>query len=347
MMIRFMKLSTLFSIATCATALVATLSQANDLLVVDRTLGSVYRYSADGDFLNIVVKDTANLQGPAGIVLSPDQKKLYISNTQSSTVFQYDYNLATGMATNPTLFADSTAGLAFPNGLKFSQDGTKLYVANLGGTGVAQLSSADGSPAGFPLFGPQSGGAGYSGLDFAPSGRLIAGVYSDFTTFQGSADIANSTGSALENLVSPSFDLALTAGVMVHGNDLYLSTNASSSPSPPVGAGGVYRFNATTGAADPTFSSVTGLAYPQGMVPALDGNGFLLGILGESDGAGRIDRYAFDGTFLGLFAASGDGTSAFKEATAFAVVAIPEPMSGGLIGIALISLSCVRSRRVS
>jgi hypothetical protein len=60
---------------------------------------------------------------------------------------------------------------------------------------------------------------------------------------------------------------------------------------------------------------------------APDGNGFFAGILGFSNGAGSISRYAFDGTFLSTFASPSQ--NGFSEATAF--VDVPTP-AVGLIG---------------
>jgi hypothetical protein len=57
---------------------------------------------------------------------------------------------------------------------------------------------------------------------------------------------------------------------------------------------------------------------------APDGNGFVAGILGFSNGSGNISRYAFDGTFENTFASSGGG--GFTEATAF--VAVPTSLIG-------------------
>jgi hypothetical protein len=328
------KFTALLGAAVCALA--STVGQASDLLVVDRLSASVYRYSSSGSFLNVVVNDTVNLQAPDGVAVSPDLTKLFVASAQNNSVIRYDYNATLGTATNPITFANDSDGLSFPNALKFSQDGSKLYVTNLNGTGVTQLNAADGTVAGPPLLGNFQFGASYSGIDYAPDGRLIVGIYADFATFQGSALISNAAGTALDSFVPASNDLAFTAGVMVHGNDLYLSTNAPPTATPPFGSGTIYRFNATTGAPDASFTPVTGLAYPQGMIPAPDGNGFLLGILGAANGEGRIDRYAYDGTYMGLYAASGNGINAFKEATAFTVVSIPEPASAGLIGIALL-----------
>jgi hypothetical protein len=69
---------------------------------------------------------------------------------------------------------------------------------------------------------------------------------------------------------------------------------------------------------------ITGVGFPQDLEEAPDGNGFLAGILGFTNGSGSISRYAFNGTFLSTFAVpSEDG---FTEATAFVVV--PTPLIG-------------------
>ena len=115
-------------------------SRAADLLVVDRLSNSVYRYSAAGALLGTVVDHSADLNQPTGIGMSPDFKELFVSSSQNNRVMKYDYDAATGVATNPTIFADATGGLAFPNDIQFSPDGSKVYVANLDG-GVSQFNA--------------------------------------------------------------------------------------------------------------------------------------------------------------------------------------------------------------
>ena len=134
-------------------------SRAADLLVADRLSNSVYRYSDSGALLGTVVDHSTDLNQPAGIGISPDSKELFVSSSQNNRVMKYDYNAATGVATNPTVFADASDGLAFPNDIQFSPDGSKIYVANLGGGGVARF-NVDGSSAGSPLaLPPNSSGA--------------------------------------------------------------------------------------------------------------------------------------------------------------------------------------------
>jgi hypothetical protein len=112
-------------------------------------------------------------------------------------------------------------------------------------------------------------------------------------------------------LVAPATSLNGASGLLVHGDDLYVTSMFASN---------IQRFDAHTGAHDPTFS-VAGLEFPQGLLAAPDGNGLLVGILGVSNGAGHIARYDFDGALLGTFAAHGNG--GFTEATAF--IEVPDP----------------------
>jgi sugar lactone lactonase YvrE len=78
-------------------------SRAADLLVVDRLSNSVYRYSAGGALLGTVIDNSADLNQPTGIGLSPDFKELYVSSSQHNHVMKYDYEAATGVASNPTM----------------------------------------------------------------------------------------------------------------------------------------------------------------------------------------------------------------------------------------------------
>ena len=148
----YAKLSLLIGIAVFL--VVPSGSRAADLLVADRLSNSVYRYSAAGALLGTVVDHSADLNQPAGIGMSPDFKEMYVSSSQNNRVMKYDYDPATGVATNPTIFADATGGLAFPNDIQFSPDGSTVYIANLGG-GVSRF-YADGSSAGSKLMLPTS-----------------------------------------------------------------------------------------------------------------------------------------------------------------------------------------------
>lgn len=305
--------------------------QAADVLVADRLTNSVYRYSETGDFLGVVLRDNVNINRPVGLALSPDLKKLYISSSQNSRLISYDYNYAAGTASNPTILAQGRAdGLAFPNAILFEPDGSKLYVSNLDDTpnnppqptGIAQF-YPDGTSAGPNIDTPFGGGSmlQFSGLAFAPDGELLVGGFLDYPTgSKGAVGKSNEAITTLSTLINPDASLAGASGLLVHGDHLYVSGMFASN---------IQRFNVHTGALDSSFSTIGGLAFPQGLVASPDGNGFLVGILGYINGTGHIAHYDFSGNKIGdgIFAMNGGG--GFREATVFIV---EPPMPGDFDG---------------
>jgi DNA-binding beta-propeller fold protein YncE len=312
------------------------LCRAGELLVSDRLTNSVYRYSDSGTFLGTLLTDNVNLNQPSGLQLSPDNKQLYVASSQNNRVVRYDYNFATGTATNPTVFASD--GLMFPNSVLFSKDGSKIYVSNLGGTGVAQFNT-DGTSAGPAINGAIAGGSvfQFSGLAHAPSGELLVGGFQDFPAgAAGAIAKSNAAVSSISDFIAPSPTLNGTGNLLVVGNDLFATAGF---------AGRVNKYNATTGAVDASFNAPTNLAFPASMVRAPDGNGILVGILGFQDGTGNISRFGLDGTPLGVFAQA-SLTNGFREATGIVYVAIPEPATVGLLGVAALAFGWVaRNRR--
>ena len=309
-------------------------ASADQLPVAVRLSNAVYRYSGNGTLLGTVLTDNVNLNQPSGIALSPDSTKLYVSSSANSQVVQYDYSVATGTATNPTIFANAAEGLAFPSSILFSQDGSKVYVSNLGGTGVAQFNT-DGTVAGPPVNGAVGGGAffQFSGLAFAPAGELLVGAFQDFPAgTSGTVAKSNAAITSLGDFLTPSPSLLGASGLLVDGNDLYVSG---------MFAGTIQRFNATTGAVDPSFG-LSGLAFPQTLLANPNGSGFLAGVLGFVNGSGNISKFGYDGSSLGVFANAGGG--GFTEATAFVSV-IPEPATIGMLTCAAAALGFTMRRR--
>jgi len=302
-------------------------SHAAEVLVADRLTNSVYRYSTSGTYLGTLLTDNVNLNQPAGIVASPDLSHIYVASSQNDQVVRYDYDYAAGTATNATVFATAAQGLNFPNDMVFSQDGSTLYVAGLNGQGISQLNAATGASAGPNILGGSS--FSFSGLEFGPTGELLAGGFD-----AGTVAKSNPAITAMADLVGPDPMITGAAGILVHGNDLYVTG---------LFTGQFNRFDATTGAIDPTFN-VSGLPFPQGVLLAADGNSLLVGILGVANGVGNISRYGFDGSFQGIFADNiGNAGVGFSEATAFIVV--PEPSTLVLAGVALAGLGFAAKRR--
>lgn len=300
-------------VAWLAPALLGTVSlaQAADVLVSDRLTHSVYRYSEEGEFLGVVLADPVNIDQPVGMALSPDLKHLYVSSAQNSRLIRYDYNYAAGTASNPSILAQGlTAGLAFPNAILFEPDGSKLYVSNLNGTGIAPF-FPDGTKAGPNITGTVGSEPIFqmSGLAWSPAGDLLAGVFTNGAGTRGAVAKSNATLSSMSGFIGPAAAINGAAGLLVHGNHIYVSGML---------AGNIRRYNAATGTADPTFG-VPNLSFSQGLVMAPDGNSFLVGILGVSNGDGYIGHYDFNGQPVngGVFASHGGG--GFSEATVILV----------------------------
>ena len=138
----------------------------------------------------------------------------------------------------------------------------------------------------------------------------------------------------MSDLVAPNATISGAAGVYLNGNDLYVTGLFGQS---------LEKFNATTGVQDNSFN-VSGLAFPQGIIASPDGQGMLVGILGDLPGGGNISEYSYSGQFLGVFASPNPG-SGFTEATAF--VHVPEPTSLALAGLGLAMLGFVIRRRAA
>jgi hypothetical protein len=293
---------------------------AGQLLVADRLTNKVFRYDEDGTFLNVVLSDNTNLNQPTGIALSSDRTKLFVSSFQNGRVVRYDYNFALGTASNPTIFA--TANLVSPNAIRFSHDGNTMYVSNLGGSGVAQFNAINGSSAGPPINGQigEEVSPGFwdifqfSGLEFAPTGELLVAGFQNFPGGnKGAIAKSNAAITTISNFIGPSASLNGASGLLVNGDDLYVTGMFASN---------IQRFDVHTGLVDSSFL-VSGLAFPQQLIAAPDGNGFLAGILGLNDGEGHIAHYDFDGNLIGdgKFAENVSVTGVgFTEATAFTVI---------------------------
>jgi hypothetical protein len=337
------RLALLLVAATFAFAPAA--SRAYEILVADRADGgmpNVYRYNSSGDFLGAVLTDTTGLSLPTGLALSPDKTKLYVSSSGNNTVFQYDYSVATGTATNPTVFADAADGLSQPSTIKFSPDGTTIYVSNLEPTqfagGVSQF-DVSGNPAGFPLFGGSI--FSYSGLDFTTGGDLVVGGFAN-ASFEGGLLKSNETLTGLNDLVAPTTTISGASGVAVDGDDVYVTG---------LFAGTIMKYDVNSGVQDFGFAVTTpdpvniNNPFYQGIALDPEGNGLLVGILGQGPMGSipsSVARYGFDGTFLGTLLASGGG--GFGEATAFITI-VPEPASIVLLGGTLFGLVGWRLRR--
>jgi hypothetical protein len=317
------------------------MAKAEIVLVADRLSNSVYSYSDAGGYRNVVVNDPVNLIQPSGLIMSPDRSKLYVADLAGS-VIRYDYNTATGTASNPFVFGDSTEGLAFPNGLIFSPDGSRLLVSNLGGTGIAQF-DLNGDLAGPPINGLVGFGAffQFAGMAYAPTGELLVAAFQDFPTgTTGAVAKSNPSISSLTDFIPANPTINGASSLLVNGGDLYVSGLAPFLPT-----GNIARFDVNSGAVDAGFL-ISGVESPQTLMADPNGVGFLAGILGATNGTGKIAHYDFNGNLVGdgVFAYNANISGVgFIEPTAFITV-VPEPTTFGLAGLALVGL--ITRRRI-
>ncbi|WP_442483682.1 SMP-30/gluconolactonase/LRE family protein [Aeoliella sp. SH292] len=305
-----------------------------DLLVADRLTHNVYRYDSEGNFLNVVLDDNSHINQAVGLTLSPDQSQLYVSSFQNDRVMRYDYDAATGTATNATIFAEGLAdGLMLPSSIKFSEDGNRIYVSNFNAPVVAQFDLA-GNPIGDPItgnIGVRDGSTivAFSGLAFAPTGELLVGGWMGAPDGSyGAIGKSNSAITTLTDFTGAVDEISGASGLLIEDDYVYVAGMLSSQ---------IRRFQLSDGALDTQFA-ITGVPFPQDLQAMPDGNGFLVGVLGDVAGSGRIDHYAFDGTFIGTYATIGGG--GFEEATAFifvneATLSVPGDFNGdGTVNLA-------------
>ncbi len=290
-------------------------SFASELLISDRLSNRILRYSASGSFLGVLTDDTAYLSEPNGMAVIGST--LYVANRQNNSVVGFSYDGYT--ATNPPIVVNT--GLNVPASILIQDSGeaAKMYISNLGaafdGATVTQL-FLDGAPAGDDLTGGLP--VGRSGLAFAPDGSLLVSSFQD-----GEILKYNSEAGAFESFIGSGGMLFGAGNMIVDGNSLYVTYGFS---------GAVMKYDATTGQPDPGFTPITNLVFPASISLAPDGNGILIGVLGLG-GDGSIERYGFDGTHLGRFAAAGpDLNLGFQEATGMLVVESPSGALGDTDG---------------
>ncbi|MDZ4780549.1 MAG: PEP-CTERM sorting domain-containing protein [Planctomycetia bacterium] len=292
----------LVPLLACVWADAAPAGEENEILVADRLTNRVLRYGgSDGSLIGVLVDDPINLDEPNGMALSPDKSKLYVASRQNSSIVRYDYN---GFeVANPTVLV--TEGLTTPSSILLEPGDSKFYVSNLGGAAfdgatVGQF-NADGSSAGAELTGGLP--AGRTGLAFAPNGDLLVSSF-------GTGEILryNEATSSFETFIGPDQALLGAGNLIVDANSLYVAAGFT---------GAVMKFNATTGAPDPTFAPISGLVFPASLALLPNDGGLLVGSLGFVDGTGRIDKYSLSGEFIETFAdnSAADPALGFVEAT--------------------------------
>ncbi|KAK9448204.1 SMP-30/Gluconolaconase/LRE-like region-domain-containing protein [Limtongia smithiae] len=103
-------------------------------------IGTFYRYSADGSCTALFDK----CQIPNGLVWTSDNRTMFWNDSPSSTVWKFDYDVATGTPSNRQAFITIDAKGEVPDGMTISaQD--DLFIAIWGGSRVEQRDSTTGA----------------------------------------------------------------------------------------------------------------------------------------------------------------------------------------------------------
>jgi hypothetical protein len=320
------------------------------VLVADRPTNRILRYSDSGQFINVVVEDALNLggvgnaSGPNALALSPGaNSRLWVASLNGSVV-RYDFNGFT--ASNPLKITSNGAStINDPGGVLLTPNGATVYVSSrgFGFSDVVARLNPDGTSQGADFGG--GGFTGRTGLAFRPGGDLLAGVFgSDFMGGGPGGGVVRLDSGAFVPFIANSQSISGVGSLLVEGNDLYLTAAIG-----PDFQGRIAKFNATTGVPDATFGTggliTPGVSFPAGLAATRDGSGFLVSMLHLTDtGAGRVDRYLFDGTHQGVWANNSNANPAlgFREATAL-LTYVPEPST--LAGGALLAVGCAVWRR--
>ena len=90
----------------------------------------VYRVATDGSEISVVADDCT----PNGLAFSPDEKRLYVADTEENHVLVYDVEPSGGLS-SVRRFADIPGSSMAPDGIKVDRDG-HVFVTGAGGIWV-------------------------------------------------------------------------------------------------------------------------------------------------------------------------------------------------------------------
>lgn len=81
--------------------------------------GSLYRLDRDGE-IRRVLDDVAL---PNGMGFSPDRERFYLTESDRSRIYRYDYDVSTGALSNPECLVDVSDETGVPDGLTVDREG--------------------------------------------------------------------------------------------------------------------------------------------------------------------------------------------------------------------------------
>ncbi len=230
---------------------------------------------------------------------------LYVASFGSNTIGEYD------ATTGATINANFIAGLNGPEGLALA--GNILYVADFTGNTVGEYNASTGAVINANFI---------TGLNGSNSLTLAGNhLYVSNETGQSVGEYDATTGAAVSGF---QFDGASQSprGVAVSGNHLFLAIWGTN--------GEVSEYDATTGKAI-NLGFISGLNLPRGL--AVSGNTLFVTF---QSGVNEYD--VTTGAFIRNIGLSGSTASG-------AIAVVPEPATGGMLGLGLAALAAVTCRR--
>ena len=102
----------------------------------DHTVGRLYRLDRDGT----IVELESNVELPNGMGFAPDLETFYLVETNTNTIYAYDYDVESGDITNRSIFSRPDAEWGY-DGLTVDSDGG-VWVGLWGGGAVVRLTPA-------------------------------------------------------------------------------------------------------------------------------------------------------------------------------------------------------------
>lgn len=99
----------------------------------DHSIGRLYRIETDGTTTQL----ENGVQLPNGMGFSPDDNNFYLVETNTNSIYQYDYNAETGALSNKQVFSRPNAEWNY-DGLTVDESGY-IWVGLWGGSAVARL----------------------------------------------------------------------------------------------------------------------------------------------------------------------------------------------------------------
>lgn len=234
-----------------------------------------------GQFLRQL--DTAGrIRGAQAVRLNPVDGLIYVVSEGNDQIQRYRHAPGYPFV---DVFAQLSSG-ADPTGIAFSSDG-RVFVASYGGGSVLELDRVSGRFIGAPLPAGSGLGGADNGMMVSAAGLLYVPGYDTDNV----ARVNPATGEVLAQFVPPrTAGLRETRGIVDEGATILVGGE---------GSGGIYRFNAGSGAFVGTL--VTGLSRPTGLTLASDGS--LLVLAGN-----RVTRYdRSNGSELGVLAQPSEG----------------------------------------